>query len=453
MYAKNRTVRGISLIPLLLVTFLFFFVGASYTYVYLHLLLVGCNNDLGVAIALGAIGTLLWLVALWCFYACAGRDPGEVRDAWRREAAEKRIPCIESDGSVVLPPPGDAVGGERLREIGSDDGASSAVRARARLRDFHAGYVTKCKQCANALRPERAHHCSICNKCIMRMDHHCPWVGNCVGFNNYKQFVLFNFYCAMVCTFLAASSAPWIVNEFLYTGSTPCSDTLPTGLWGVFLISWVMEITFGLVTLVMFLTHLYYLLINATTIEAQYASPNPYNVGRMANAEQIFGKFDWSWFFPVSPRQPTCTGQFSLTRLDGRRNRLLGCDPSASPFSVCMYTFPFFCLPISVACWRASFEAALRKGRNGYAFPHRGERDSQQLAESAGSAVRSVTIGAPALSARVAEMPVGSGAEIVEDASPSSADEKRGSGETGRTAVSLGVDPEAVAIGGGRVQV
>ena len=42
-----------------------------------------------------------------------------------------------------------------------------------------------CRRC-QAFKPPRAHHCSICKRCIIKMDHHCPWVNNCVGIGNHK---------------------------------------------------------------------------------------------------------------------------------------------------------------------------------------------------------------------------------------------------------------------------
>jgi len=52
---------------------------------------------------------------------------------------------------------------------------------------FNSLYCKKCK----ISRPERAHHCSTCNKCFLKMDHHCPWIYNCVGLRNQKYFYLF----------------------------------------------------------------------------------------------------------------------------------------------------------------------------------------------------------------------------------------------------------------------
>ncbi len=36
------------------------------------------------------------------------------------------------------------------------------------------GAIRYCDKC-EAIKPDRSHHCSVCGKCILKMDHHCPW--------------------------------------------------------------------------------------------------------------------------------------------------------------------------------------------------------------------------------------------------------------------------------------
>ena len=50
--------------------------------------------------------------------------------------------------------------------------------------------IKSCYTCL-IIRPLGSSHCGKCNRCIEKIDHHCPWLGNCIGINNYKYFYLF----------------------------------------------------------------------------------------------------------------------------------------------------------------------------------------------------------------------------------------------------------------------
>uniref|UniRef100_A0A1A8NQ63 Palmitoyltransferase n=1 Tax=Nothobranchius pienaari TaxID=704102 RepID=A0A1A8NQ63_9TELE len=74
----------------------------------------------------------------------------------------------------------------------------------------NSGAIRFCERC-QLLKPDRCHHCSVCDKCILKMDHHCPWVNNCVGFSNYKFFMLFLAYSLLYCLFITATDLQYFI--------------------------------------------------------------------------------------------------------------------------------------------------------------------------------------------------------------------------------------------------
>lgn len=130
------------------------------------------------------------VMLLWSYFSVVLTDPGSVPPNWRPSVDEER--------------------GESDPLNGSDFSILQSDLSHTRIRF--------CRKC-NQPKPPRCHHCSVCQcfhiiqyfflfqasfpcgklklwffvggRCVLKMDHHCVWVVNCVGALNYKYFLLF----------------------------------------------------------------------------------------------------------------------------------------------------------------------------------------------------------------------------------------------------------------------
>ncbi|KAL4453881.1 hypothetical protein ABPG74_003764 [Tetrahymena malaccensis] len=134
------------------------------------------------------ITLILHLSSNYLLFKASTTDPGII---------PKNVFCCSTDKELLDIPqiPSSGVGSNKII-------ASNLAIQTSYLR------IKICRTCG-VHRPPRSMHCAFCNNCVENFDHHCPWLGTCVGKRNYKFFFGF-------ITFLLMMIINFIVSCFVY---------------------------------------------------------------------------------------------------------------------------------------------------------------------------------------------------------------------------------------------
>lgn len=221
------------LVPVLFVLALIAFIGADYVYFHLLPLLQLDKNPSDVDKSdqqKGTVRSILWGFAtgmlLLCYWLAVVTEPGFVPDEamWRYAPGNQYV--------------------EKLGSIMQEKKRNNELR--------------HCKWCGK-YKPDRTHHCRVYGTCILKMDHHCPWIFNTVGFKNHKYFFLILFYSVLDLWLIVVTfweSLMWTMEE----------DT-PFGVMFLVMFGETLAAFIGAVVTVFFGFHCWLILKNMTTIE------------------------------------------------------------------------------------------------------------------------------------------------------------------------------------------
>uniref|UniRef100_A0A0D6R576 S-acyltransferase n=1 Tax=Araucaria cunninghamii TaxID=56994 RepID=A0A0D6R576_ARACU len=215
------------------------------------------------------IFTGLTLMSLVCYTLAIVKDPGQVPPSYMRDLEDPNVSMHE------------------VKRKGGD--------------------LRYCQKCGH-YKPPRAHHCRVCKRCVLRMDHHCVWINNCVGHENYKAFFLFVLYVVIACIYALVLLVGFAVEE-LREDEHQSGNIFKT--YYIVCASILIPLTLALVVLLVW--HMYLLSHNKTTIEyhegvramwldekAGRVYRHPYDLGLYTNLVSVLGPNQAKWICPTA---------------------------------------------------------------------------------------------------------------------------------------------------------
>mmetsp|Transcript_32888 Transcript_32888/g.40398 ORF Transcript_32888/g.40398 Transcript_32888/m.40398 type:complete len:324 (-) Transcript_32888:256-1227(-) len=165
-----------------------------------------------------------------------------------------------------------------------------------------------CRICGK-YKPDRTHHSRKMGRCVLEMDHYCPWVNNCIGHFNKKYFLLFIFYSCITLLLYCIGAGKAFVRA--------CQHAVHVVDY-LLVFTWIFAALLGAVMSAFMVFHLWLLTNAYTTIEycekrlapekvkgtgdfsvnKLYAT-SPYNVGWYKNWKAVLGPNPVLWLIPT----------------------------------------------------------------------------------------------------------------------------------------------------------
>lgn len=353
-YSKLRI---LGMVPVVIV--LIIFSGAYYAAVPISLVPTLSSAPI-LTTALLLIYHVVFLLALSSFLLTVFTDPGQLPSHFKiPKLPHHRLPPLPGsplyDPNAPEPPPPPPIP-DFLKE------------------QWERTYGGERRYCTHCLgyKPDRTHHCRQCGKCVRRMDHHCVFVNNCVGFFNYKFFLLFLLYASLGCALTTIFGGPNFASvvrsgKFLSyesavkSGAASKASSVHAGrlllsvvthklgkqvhrsqhspsilevkeVW--FVLGYVVAFAFTIALCIFNGFHVWLLISNRTTIEQyetsdslRYVRIQSYNLGRIENIRSALGKETWTWFLPIRYSIPGDGVNFGPTRQPDRDEEEGSTDP------------------------------------------------------------------------------------------------------------------------------